>query len=575
MSGLGQDVITIGSGRVGQRYVLGAQVPLDNPNWRGPWDCAEFVSWAVYQAYGIIFGAGNARKVAQAEPYSGYWYDEAQRHGTVIAWQDALSIPGAVLIRRPTSRVIGHVAFSMGDGQRTLEARGAAYGVNIFDGAKKRSWGIGCLLPGVDYNEDSPRPPPSEPEPMPPDYLWLRRPEIKGAQVVRLQRALLDHGIHPGPVDGEFGPMTSSAVISFQAETGVEVDGVVGPQTADKLGLPFPIVPTDADLKIYKALHGPQGPANVDLPPPPAAFDGVAAITRRGNTFSAKTGKGTTFIIGSQTSYTDDMDRQGLFQGAAAIKDSLQFGSYDAADHQDLGKWAYFIEPTLKAEGGGRYATINTYDRAAFTFGAPQLAAHTPGKNFIEYLRELLKLADAQQHFPELSLRDNGSGRTTVHLKKGGRFEDLEQVASVTRPNGVKEDQLARLMSYLNPSPTQIDDGELSAAARLMNWLRINPQTKKLQIQVFQKIMDGNLQTAKRKKIGFTGKESWRVSLWVMDILHQGRGTYRDIGAALASGSPEASLKAIGQRNYGERIKTVAAAVQDLDKRGVLQGFIV
>lgn len=150
----GSDVLEIGQSRLGQKYVFGARAPLDNPNWNGPWDCAEYISWCVYQAYGLIFGAGKVTKPSKAEPYSGYWYDDAIRRGTPIAWQDALTIPGAVLVRRPAPGKIGHVAFSLGDGERTLEARGAKFGVNAFEGARARSWTLGCLLPGVDYDTD-------------------------------------------------------------------------------------------------------------------------------------------------------------------------------------------------------------------------------------------------------------------------------------------------------------------------------------------------------------------------------------------------------------------------------------
>ena len=326
-------------------------------------------------------------------------------------------------------------------------------------------------------------------------------------------------------------------------------------------------------MRIYNQIHGAQTPPKVELPLPTAAFDGVATISRRGRTFSAKTGSGATFILGSQMRYTDDMDRVGLCQNAAAVKDSLQFGTYQGKNFPELGQWAFFIEPTLKAEGA-RYATVNTYDRAAFTFGAPQLAAHTPDKNFIQYLRKLLALPDAEKHLPDLRLMKNGAGKMTVHHKKGEAFEDLEEVFSVKRPDGVRENELSRLMSYLNSSPTEIDAEELSATARLMNWLRLDPRAKKLQIETFVEISKDNMQAAKKKVAAFSGKE-WRAALWVMDILHQGRGTYRDIAAALASGSPEANLMAIGHRAYPGRIKTVARAVHDLDQSGVLNGFEV
>lgn len=66
MSGFGRDIMQIGSEHLGQRYVFGAHVPLDGPGWRGPCDCSKFASWCVYQAYGLVFGAGNVRKIAQA-----------------------------------------------------------------------------------------------------------------------------------------------------------------------------------------------------------------------------------------------------------------------------------------------------------------------------------------------------------------------------------------------------------------------------------------------------------------------------------------------------------------------------
>jgi len=53
----------------------------------------------------------------------------------------------------------------------------------------------------------------------------------RGEQVKRLQAALAGKGFGPGPVDGEFGPRTERAVREFQRAEGLEVDGIVGPQT--------------------------------------------------------------------------------------------------------------------------------------------------------------------------------------------------------------------------------------------------------------------------------------------------------------------------------------------------------
>jgi hypothetical protein len=576
---IGQDVIDIGSTRIGQKYIFGAVVPLDNPGWKGPWDCAEFASWCAYQAYGLIFGAGGATKPVKAEPYSGYWYADAKQFGHVISSQDALRIPGAVLIRAPSPGKTGHVAISMGDGNRTLEARGGAFGVNIFKGAASRFWTIGCLLPGVDYGKDQPMGPRScplpKPSPLPGDFLWLRTPHIKGAAILALQKALLAKCIDPGPIDGEFGPMTHAAVFSFQLMQGIEVDGVVGPATTRVLGLPFPVTESAEDTREFNKVTKPKGPGSVTLPPSPAGVDLVASITQSGKTFSATTASGERFIIGSVTTYTDDMTRTGLFQGKDAIKDSLRFGVYRGQDFvAAFDQWAHFIEPTLSAEGGARFATINTYDRAAFTFGAPQLAAHTPGRNFVVYLRQLLALPLADRHFPELSLRPNGTGDTTIHLQSDTGFVDLEEAVEVTRPNGKKETQLAKLMAYCNASPTAVDEAELSAAARLMNWLRLDPKAKELQIAVFIAQAKENLARAKTAVAGFNGSD-WEVALWIMDILHQGRGTCAEMSAALASVNPVEALQRIGVLQYRTRIKTVAKAVAGLKASGVLNGFTV
>jgi DNA invertase Pin-like site-specific DNA recombinase len=50
-------------------------------------------------------------------------------------------------------------------------------------------------------------------------------------RVRTLQRSLRRLGWAPGPVDGLFGPRTESAVLRFQAATGLMADGVAGPGT--------------------------------------------------------------------------------------------------------------------------------------------------------------------------------------------------------------------------------------------------------------------------------------------------------------------------------------------------------
>jgi peptidoglycan hydrolase-like protein with peptidoglycan-binding domain len=55
-----------------------------------------------------------------------------------------------------------------------------------------------------------------------------------------LQRRLRDLGHQPGPVDGLYGPLTMAAVERLQHDSGLSVDGVVGPQTRRVLNAEAP-----------------------------------------------------------------------------------------------------------------------------------------------------------------------------------------------------------------------------------------------------------------------------------------------------------------------------------------------
>jgi peptidoglycan hydrolase-like protein with peptidoglycan-binding domain len=60
----------------------------------------------------------------------------------------------------------------------------------------------------------------------------------KGVAVRGLQRRLLAQGYDLGEIDGRFGPKTEAAVKGFQGDFGLEVDGIVGPKTWDRLRSP-------------------------------------------------------------------------------------------------------------------------------------------------------------------------------------------------------------------------------------------------------------------------------------------------------------------------------------------------
>src|SRR5688500_6425643 len=59
-------------------------------------------------------------------------------------------------------------------------------------------------------------------------------------RVRALQRNLRAAGHRPGPVDGLYGPLTEAAVERLQRDSGLSVDGIVGPQTRRVLNAEAP-----------------------------------------------------------------------------------------------------------------------------------------------------------------------------------------------------------------------------------------------------------------------------------------------------------------------------------------------
>lgn len=218
---------------VGEQYVLGALAPKDNARWAGPWDCAEFCSWCVYQLTHELFGCrprGPGADPDRADAFTGFWGEDAKRLGKVISVGQAAATPGAFLLRLPGS-AIGHVAISAGNG-RTVEAHSTARGV-IEGEAAGRRWDVGVLVPGIDVRM------PAAPQPVAAAGIVLRvkTPRMTGRLVKDAQRALAAAGYNPGPIDGEYGSQTAAAVRAFQLRKGLAIDGEVGKLTAKALGV--------------------------------------------------------------------------------------------------------------------------------------------------------------------------------------------------------------------------------------------------------------------------------------------------------------------------------------------------
>jgi N-acetylmuramoyl-L-alanine amidase len=145
----GKDLIDLAETRLGEEYVYGADVDLNDPDWHGPWDCAEFCSWVVQQKTGKIYGALD-RDSDNPDPWTGAWASDV-RKGIVISIpvKQAVRTPGALLLRyRPGGH---HIVFSLGDG-RTIGAQNSEDGVAYGAVVGIIGWDYGILIPEVSYD---------------------------------------------------------------------------------------------------------------------------------------------------------------------------------------------------------------------------------------------------------------------------------------------------------------------------------------------------------------------------------------------------------------------------------------
>jgi hypothetical protein len=226
----GADIVALAKTRIGEKYV-NVQVPKNDPNWRGPWDCAEFASWLVYQTAGILYGCtDDTTDPAKADAYTGAWKTDAATKGRMVPVSEAAGTPGAFLLRYPPAPgEMGHIAVSDGQGG-TVEAAGSSTGV-VVGKVSGRRWDTGVLVPGIDYSGGSVH------VSGPAKIYAVGQPNMDGSKVKEIQTALAASGYSPGDVDGEYGTTTALAAAAFQKAQGIISDGEVGPDTAKALGV--------------------------------------------------------------------------------------------------------------------------------------------------------------------------------------------------------------------------------------------------------------------------------------------------------------------------------------------------
>jgi hypothetical protein len=255
---------------------------------------------------------------------------------------------------------------------------------------------------------------------------------------------------------------------------------------------------------------------------------------------------GERFFIGRRVPYQGGKGLMNVSATAAQKYNREEF-------HNTYGLWADFIHPTAMAEGA-LYHTLNTYDRARFTFSFLQFAAHVPNGDFIRYFRSLLRLPLAKEHFPDLRLENGRIARLT----NGG----LVALESDQTTNG--------LLDYLNPTLNQIEDTEVIQAAKFIHWVQNDPDHRRTQIDIGIALFKANM-VEYADRYGLDGRPD-TICLLVSDIRHQGRAKSPAIVAALQNPDPVRALLGLGEPQYHERLVVIRREIEKLVAQGALGG---
>lgn len=190
-------------------------------------DCSGLFSWSFRQLGSYMYHGSNTM-----------WnkYCTAQgnlKNGKRTDGKDLK--PGTAVFTKKLRKGVwnrGHVGLYIGNGW-VIEAQGTKAGVcrSKVTNSKWVEWGE---LKRVDYGgspQPTPTPTPPSPTPTP------TKPTIRNGSVgeyVKLAQELLmkkGYSLAPYGADGKFGNKTENAVRAFQRDTGLGVDGIVGPKT--------------------------------------------------------------------------------------------------------------------------------------------------------------------------------------------------------------------------------------------------------------------------------------------------------------------------------------------------------
>lgn len=277
--------------------------------------------------------------------------------------------------------------------------------------------------------------------------------------------------------------------------------------------------------------------------------------------YFARVGGAAEFYVARSVSY---QGYKGLYQPTKQGNGPV----YAAADYAALyGAAAAMVGVIAVGESSGYFNRLNSYDRAAYTFGFFQLAAHTPDDNLILLFRQLVvRHAGFRAQFPDLALRE---GRLHRQLDAGS-FVSLER--EYPRPQKPGEMNLKDFMSYLNPDGAAVDRTELEASARLVALANADTAFNAIQVNVAVEITMRKLRRAYDAWYGLNNQPDL-ICAAIADIHHQGRGTKTQVREALSNTTVKQKLAAlcrIGEASYAERCETLRKALNKAKTDGLL-----
>ena len=199
-------------------------------------DCSGLFVWAFKELGGSIYHGSNTM-----------WKKFTTVKGTLTG---TMAIkPGTAVFTVGDDGVRGHVGLYIGN-DICIEAKGTQYGVVTSNLSRWDEWGE---LVGVEYD-------------LPADTITIAprtlRKGNRGTDVEELQRTLNADPRYPTKVDGIYGADTAASVRAFQADHGLNADGIVGPKTWDALRQ------TEADETEEEKPGAPEEPSEEPSAPP-------------------------------------------------------------------------------------------------------------------------------------------------------------------------------------------------------------------------------------------------------------------------------------------------------------------